>query len=1233
MTEVLPELTEQSLLQFLYVCPIGLVEFSDAGSIIHVNPKAVALLSLCLGQQPFANVFDALSLVWPELFEVIAKSAGTQGALVQGHRISSATGAIESGTGIPNRTVLSINVVRVGPNQNMLTLTDVSEADLADEILRSSENRFRLLFDQAIDGIILLSSEGHFVDVNPAACELLGYDKTEFLTLNLADLLSGDELVRGLTLTNSLGYSSNDRGLWTLRRKDRSHFIADAAVRRRSDGLLQGVVRDVTELRTAQALVEQHQRIAMQQQRLRETLIMTAPVGIALFDANFVCLEINDVMARYNGVSPEETIGRTPADYLPSLWPTLEPTFRRALLGTVHNVEISGYTPARPLVRRWWLSSFNQIPLPENEQGFALITIDITERKQAELALLEQQNQLWSVFTSIDEGFCLCEVIFDDEDRPVNWRYLAVNPQFEEMSGISDPVGKTILELVPDFELEWIVKFGNLSTNGGVLRFEQGSQALDRWFDVFATSVGIPGRFAVVFKDQTQKRKADAAIVQQAQFNAFRAEFTDSLLGLNERTQLESLAAEMLGRFLQADRVNYIEVDDELDLGIVRNEYLKDSNAQPMMGRAILNDFGPEILADISVGRLVLVKDVLTDDRLNGPGRQTFREIGARSFLVAPLARIGRTEGAFVVQFVDGHFWSDQEVALVDEVAQRTLAAVDQMLATIQLVRKQARSDAVARVLVELELLGTIEEQAQSIIEMLFADYATFEVPGAVEPVIALAHVDPEMLPVLEKLRATRAVDPNGALSVFRAAEGEVQMLAKVTKSVIEEYAPLKETQDLLFDLNPRSYLAVPIELGGSERGALMVGITRPDRELYDADDLEFLRNSALRFGVLIAATRLRREEHEISARLQRALRPDKLIWVPEFDITARYHAVSSFMEVGGDWYDSFRWSTGEIALMVGDVVGHNLESAAAMGRLRAGVAAVAPTLPPSPAALLEALHQCAQGPGGSPFVTATCIVIDSTTGILKYSSAGHPPTLILSPSGTMTRLDDAQAPPLTPMQSNHRPERVVQLEPGSLVFMYSDGLIERRRERIDVGIARLEAALRSTWGERSEAVADIVLKAMGATSNTEDDVVVVCVRFTPTTAKFEAVIPAKPAELSGLRTKVRAWLHEHQVSKATLNDVLLAVGEACANSVEHAYQNQPNRIVAVELTLHDGHLVATIEDYGTWGASTRRKGEGGRGTNIMSTLSSHYERKTSSAGTVVTMSLLTPHQMKVFQA
>lgn len=361
------------------------------------------------------------------------------------------------------------------------------------------------------------------------------------------------------------------------------------------------------------------------------------------------------------------------------------------------------------------------------------------------------------LFDAIDEGFCVCEMIVDDDGTAVDYRFLETNPLFEEMTGLRGAVGKTALELVPDLEPHWVATYARAALGGERFRFEQGSAAMGRWFDVFTMPLGPPGRFGIVFKDVTARRLA------------------------------------------------------ELELS--RNE-------------------------------------------------ARFRELAER--------------------------------------------------------------------------------------------------------------------------------------------------------------------------------------------------------------------------------------EHQVAIRLQRALLPDELAVHAGVEIACHYSADDERLDVGGDWYDTIQWPTGETAVVVGDVVGHDLEAAAAMGRLRAATKALALAAPPSAAGVLDALNTCACGPEGVGFVTAFVVVVDAGATTLTYASAGHPPALLWTADGEVTWLDDAVRPPAGLEGVDEFEERTIDFEQGSVVVLYSDGLVERRSASIDDGLRRLKLRIADLVGCDRASLSEAVTRWLEETGPVGDDVVVV---------------------------------------------------------------------------------------------------------------------------------------------
>ena len=145
----------------------------------------------------------------------------------------------------------------------------------------------------------------------------------------------------------------------------------------------------------------------------------------------------------------------------------------------------------------------------------AQLRAEIAERKHAEAAAGESEARYRNLFNSMDEGFCVIDVMFDANEQPVDWRYMEVNPAFVAQTGIHDIVGKRIRELVPDHEQYWFDTYGKVALTGESVRFENRAKGLDdRWFDLYAFRIGSPElrRVAVIFTNITERKKTDAAL-------------------------------------------------------------------------------------------------------------------------------------------------------------------------------------------------------------------------------------------------------------------------------------------------------------------------------------------------------------------------------------------------------------------------------------------------------------------------------------------------------------------------------------------------------------------------------------------------------------------------------------------------------------------------------------------------------------------------------------------------
>jgi len=167
--------------------------------------------------------------------------------------------------------------------------------------------------------------------------------------------------------------------------------------------------------------------------------------------------------------------------------------------------------------------------MAEITRGNAALQTEITERKHAEASLLQSEDRYRILFNTLIVGFCIIEVIFDDDGRPVDYRFLEINPAFETQTGLKNARGRFIRELVPDLEAHWFEIYGKIALTGEPARFVNKAKALNRWYDVYAYHIGRPEdrQVAVLFNDITERKRAEEKI----------ARLNDHLLAKNENLE------------------------------------------------------------------------------------------------------------------------------------------------------------------------------------------------------------------------------------------------------------------------------------------------------------------------------------------------------------------------------------------------------------------------------------------------------------------------------------------------------------------------------------------------------------------------------------------------------------------------------------------------------------------------------------------------------------------------
>ncbi|MFI0940138.1 SpoIIE family protein phosphatase [Streptomyces sp. NPDC021020] len=242
---------------------------------------------------------------------------------------------------------------------------------------------------------------------------------------------------------------------------------------------------------------------------------------------------------------------------------------------------------------------------------------------------------------------------------------------------------------------------------------------------------------------------------------------------------------------------------------------------------------------------------------------------------------------------------------------------------------------------------------------------------------------------------------------------------------------------------------------------------------------------------------RLRRahaHEREVALTLQSALLPATR--PIGHRAAVRYQPAVSALNVCGDWYDMADLPGERTTVAVGDVVGHGLRAATVMGQLRSALSAAA-RVTEGPAAALDALGLYAESVEGAQSTTVVKAHVDWRGRTITYSTAGHPPAALVHPGGTVEFLDRATDPPIgADPEPEPRPEAVVGFEPGATLVLYTDGLIERRSEDIDVGLGRLATSLARHREADPESLADALLDELLPPDGATDDTALVVLRL-----------------------------------------------------------------------------------------------------------------------------------------
>ncbi len=409
-----------------------------------------------------------------------------------------------------------------------------------------------------------------------------------------------------------------------------------------------------------------------------------------------------------------------------------------------------------------------------------------------------------------------------------------------------------------------------------------------------------------------------------------------------------------------------------------------------------------------------------------------------------------------------------------------------------------------------------------------------------------------------------------------------------------------------------RSLLGVPLIVEGALIGVLHVGSLTP--RTFGPSDLAVLQLAAARAAPAIERASLfaaLEHEHRVSMILQRSLLPKRLVDVTGVGVAARY--LPAREEVGGDWYDVIELPRGKVGVVIGDVVGHGIAAAALMGRLRTALHSYA-IESHGPGRTLELVDRFVHSLSEPAMATAAYAVFDTYTSQVCYATAGHLPPVVIA-GGEARALEVTPAPPLGAFPYGRCPEHELELQSGEMLFLYTDGLVERRGTPLNLGIEALANAVR---GARTpEEACRFAVAELVPYDGLRDDAAIVALQNSAVPLELHLRLPAQPRTLAHVRRVLRRWLLARGADEGDVAEVTIAVSEACANAIEHAYAPGPANF-QLDAAGRNGEVTVAVRDEGRWRAP--RGSNRGRGLSIMVAAMDDVQIERTETGTEVVM-------------
>ncbi|MCW3063553.1 MAG: putative sensor protein [Solirubrobacterales bacterium] len=720
--------------------------------------------------------------------------------------------------------------------------------------------------------------------------------------------------------------------------------------------------------------------------------------------------------------------------------------------------------------------------------------------------------------TERDVSRGLLEALFRDSGIgaaffDVEGRYERINPRLAALHRLTpeEHVGLTLEEVVPDIAPAIRARLDLAIAKGETLTTEiTGEMPAEPGVRRTWTANFVPVRdetdeiigCAVMVSDVTERKRAE----DRTAFIAEAATLLDTSLDLETTVRtmcriavprladwcaIDLLDADGVIRRAAAAHTDPVREQAAWDLARRWPPGLEDPTGVGAVVRTGRSDFHPEVHPEMAEAA---AKD---EEHL-----AMIRALDVRAALIVPLRARGRVFGAMAFACAESaRKLSDDDRRLIEELTDRAALAVDNARLHTELQRTTEAQRFLAEAGRVLSASLDWETTCQTVAHLAttgFADWCgvhAIDTSGELRTV-ASAHVNAEKLLLLDELQHGYPIDGRDGYVGAALGANEPRLVAHVDDQLRVAVARDDEHLRLLRELDARSVILAPMVARGRAVGAIMFAITEDDRQ-YGAEDVALAAELARRAAVAADNARLYSDRSRVARTLQRSLLPARLPDVPGVDIAPLYHAAGD--QVAGDFYDVFALPGDAWGLMIGDVCGKGATAAALTALARHTVRAAA-AYEPGAAGVLRALHDAVLAEDTEMrFLTAAFLRLTrGDDGWLRGTAAvgGHLPPVIVRAGGEAERVAGT-GPLLGVLAGIEIGERSVELGPGDVLVLATDGVTEAGAPGDALGEARLMELVRAGAGESAAALAEAIAEAALARQpgRLRDDVTLLVVR------------------------------------------------------------------------------------------------------------------------------------------